>query len=63
MAKANYRFEKRQRELKKQQRKQEKEKKKAEAKDVAGSVAPEPTSANIDSMPSDEGTQSENSLP
>ena len=42
MAKTNFRFEKRQRELKKQQKKQEKEKRRAELKNAPPAQTPEP---------------------
>ena len=45
MAKTNFRFEKRQRELKKQQRKKEKEKRKAELKTASPDNPPDATSA------------------
>ena len=51
MPKANYRFEKRQKELKKKQRKQEKGKRKAELKVAAGGTTVAPASDNVDTTP------------
>jgi len=49
MAKANYRFEKRQRELKKQQKKQEKAKRKAG--NTAETTTPEPKNVSGEPIP------------
>jgi len=51
MPKANYRFEKRQKELKKKQKKQEKGKRKAEMRVASEGTTVAPGSDNVDTTP------------